>query len=136
MVRRIDHQHVSRERGSRQPFGNDAAAGRERGLHVLRQSRVVERRTRFLVPHHEPGWMPIGQRHRVNGAEFPDGREQRKRIVEVVCAPRLECPFGRRHVAHRYHATTSRNHRLRLGRRSASAWQFGTVHAVTSIRRE
>ena len=43
VIGRVDAEHVPRERRAREALGHDVAAGRQGGVHVLRQPRVVQR---------------------------------------------------------------------------------------------
>ena len=64
----------------------------------LESRGIVEGGVRLLVADHEPGVMPVGQRHRVHRAELADLGEQRERVVEIVGPPRRQS-FGDRHLS-------------------------------------
>ena len=66
VVGRVDAEHVPCEGRAGQPLGDDRAVARERGVHVLGQPRVVERRAGLGVADDQPGRVPVGQRHFVH----------------------------------------------------------------------
>ena len=126
VIRRVDAEHVPREGGTWKALGHDAAAGRQRGVHVLGEPRVVERDPRLLVADHEPGVVPVGQRDRVHRAQLADRGEQREGVVAVVGSPRPSASV----------VVTGRPPRardsLRLGRgRSATSRGAEHVHRST-----
>ena len=108
MVRRIDGEHVTGERRPGKSLGHDSCVADHRGVHVLRQPRVVEGGASFVVVDDEPRFMAIDERHPMDRATPPNVGEQRKWVVAVECSPRLQ---RRSHVLldHREHSHTIRN---------------------------
>ena len=97
MIGRVDAEHVPGERRAGQALGDHAAVRRHRRVHVLGQPRVLQRDAGLLVAAHQPRAVPVGQGDRVHRTELADAGEQRERVVLVVCAPRRQCLFYRRH---------------------------------------
>jgi len=95
VVGRVDVEHVAREGGPGQAFGDDRTARGQCGLHVLRQPRIVECSARLVVADDQPRIVPVGERDRVDAAARAYVGEERERIVPVVRAPRRERLFGR-----------------------------------------
>ena len=69
MVGRVHREHVTCELRTRQTFGDDGGPGRQGGVHVLGEPRVVERGHGLLVADHQPGVVPVGQCHRMDGTQ-------------------------------------------------------------------
>ena len=91
VVGRVDGEHVPGQRGPGQAFGHHLAAVGQRGVHVLGQPRVVQRRPRLVVTHDQPRRVPVGQAHQVHRAGRAHLGEQRERVVAVVVTPRAGC---------------------------------------------
>ena len=90
VVRRVDDEHVPGQRRPRKALGDDLSAARQRGVHVLGQPRVVQRRPGLLVTDDQPGRVPVGEGDLVYRPGGPHLREQRERVVAVVVTPRVE----------------------------------------------
>ena len=90
VIGRVDREHVPGEFGAGEALGHNAAVDRERGAHVLGESRVVERRAGVVVTHHEPGVVTVGQGDVVDRAERTHFGKEREGVVAVVGAPRVE----------------------------------------------
>ena len=90
VVGRVDGKHVPSELGAREALGHDPAVHCERGAHVLREARVVERRAGLVVTDHEPRVVTVGQRDVVHRAERAHFGEEREGVVAVVGPPRVE----------------------------------------------
>ena len=118
MVRRIDGEHVSGECRSGEALGNDGRVGDQRGVHVLRQPRVVECGAGFVAPYDEPGIVTVDERHPVDRAALAHVGEQGERVVAVVPSP---CAQRRGHVelAHLRTILTCRRKRPLLSVRQA-----------------
>jgi hypothetical protein len=90
VVGRVDAEHVPGQRGTGEAFGDDLAAARQRGVHVLGQARVVQRGLGLLVPHDQPRRVPVSEPGLVHRAGRANLREQRERVVPVEVTPRVE----------------------------------------------
>ena len=95
VVGRVDGEHVPGQRRAGQALGDDLAAAGQRGVHVLGQPRVVQRRPGLLVADDQPGRVPVGERDLVHRAGRADLREQRERVVAVVGHPTSRAPDAR-----------------------------------------
>jgi hypothetical protein len=88
----VDGEHVPGQRRAGQALRDDLAALRQRGVQVLGQPRVVERRAGLVVADDQPRGVPIGQPYLVHRAGRAHLCEQRERVVPVVVsgvAPRV-----------------------------------------------
>ena len=61
VIRWVHGEHVSGELRTREALSDDPAAQGERGVHVLGEPEVVERRLGLVVSYDEPGVMAVGQ---------------------------------------------------------------------------
>ena len=102
VVGRVDREHVAREGRPRESLRHDIARRRERGLHVFRDSLIVERGARLVVPDDQPRVVTVGERDGVHRPERTDLFEQRIGIVAVELAPR-----GQRFLQTRHRSSSS-----------------------------
>ena len=90
VIGRVDGEHVPGERRPGKALGHDGRIGGQGGVHVLRESGVVERGKGSVVTNDEPGIVAVDKRDRVHRAEIAHLGEQRKGIIAMVQAPGTE----------------------------------------------
>ena len=90
VVRRIDGEHVPGECRSGETLGHDGRVGGQRGVHVLRQPRVVECCAGLVVADDQPRIVAVDERHRVDRAAPAHVGEQGERVVAVARSPCLQ----------------------------------------------
>ncbi len=87
VIGRIDGEHVAGERRPGQAFGDHSPGRRQRGVHVLRDARIVEGGPRFGVTDDQPGFVAIGESDGVDRPEPAHVVEERVGIVGIERAP-------------------------------------------------